>query len=120
MLMLKSPRRRRRRVQVQSIVMKGEAGLHEVHLLVTADDLGDAADAIVEAFDGVVARHGANPDFGGQVVFVVYGRWPCGPSLAPELARVQSQLEARIASAAMKTTAGHSFSVRVEQKRSVF
>lgn len=50
-----NPFKRRSRADVHNLVVKNpETGLHEVHFIVTADALGEARDAIVEAFEAVV------------------------------------------------------------------
>lgn len=111
-----NPFKRRSRAEVHSVVVKNpETGLNDVHLIVTTDEMGEAADAIEEAFEAVVSRHRSNPDFGGRVVFVVRGPVP-GSQLPPELVDVQSRLKGK--TAGLQTTTGRQFQARVEYKQS--
>lgn len=115
-----NPFRKRSAADVHSLVVKNsESGLHEVHFIITADGLAEARDAIVEAFEAAVLSHRSNPDFGGQVVFVVRGPAP-GSELPRELVEVQSQLEAKVAASGLQTTKASPFRVRVEYKQSAW
>lgn len=115
-----NPFRRRSRADVHNLVVKNpETGLQEVHFIVTVDALAEAREAIVESFEAVVSGYRSNPDFGGQVVFVVRGPVP-GSELPPELVEVRSELEAKVAEAGRQTTKGRMFQVRVEYKQSAW
>jgi hypothetical protein len=113
-----NPFKRRSRADVHSLLVRNpETGLNEVHLILTVDDIAEAADAIAESFEAVVSRHRSDPDFGGQVVFVVRGPVP-GTELPPELVQAQSQLKAK--TAGLETTKGRPFRARVEYKQSAW
>lgn len=110
-----------RKADVHSIVVVDPAtGLSQVHFIVTVGLLEEAKDALVESFEGVVSRFGSDPEFGGEVRFVVYSPAAPGAELAPALAAVKSQLDARIGASGLKTARGQAFSVQVLQKRSAF
>jgi hypothetical protein len=113
-----NPFRRKSNAVVRTLVVQNEAsGLHEVHVIVGIETMAEAKDAIAESFDAIVADYAANPDFGGQIVFIVRGPMP-GTELPPELAAFQSQLAAK--AAAIQTTAGRPFQVRLEYNESPF
>ena len=118
---MRNPFKRRSRANVHNLVVRDPTtGLDHVHFMITADDIGDAKDAIEEAFEAVVSGYRRNPDFGGEIVFAVYGSGVPGAGLPPELAEVQSLLEEKIASSSLKTTKGRALRVRVEHKQSAF
>ncbi len=113
-----NPFKKRSRADVHNLVVKNpETGSNEVHFIVTVGDMGEARDAMVECFEGVVSGYGRDPGFGGQVVFVVRGP-AAGEDLPPELVEVQSQLEAK--GAGLKTSKGSPYRVRVEYKQSAW
>lgn len=111
-----NPFEKRGHAEVHSLVMKNpETGLHEAHCIVAADDLAEAGRTVVECFEAAVSRHRSDPDFSGQVVFVVRGPVP-GTDLPEELAQAQSQATAR--AEGLETTRGRPFRVRVEYRQS--
>jgi hypothetical protein len=113
-----NPFRKRSRAEIHSLVLKNpETGLNEVHLILTMDDIAEAADAIAGSFKAVISRHRSDPDFGGQVVFVVRGP-VAGTELPPELVLAQSQVQAK--TAGLETTKGRPFHARVEYKQSAW
>jgi hypothetical protein len=105
---------------VHNIVVRNpDTGLVETHVIVAADDLRDASRAILTAFESAVARDRANPSFSGRILFVVRGPEPDTP-FPPELAAVQSRIDARLAEMGIRTAAGHAFDVRIEYSESPF
>lgn len=105
---------------VQNIVVRNpESGLLELHFIVSADDLGAAGAAIAESFDAAVNEYRSNQHFGGKMLFVVRGPVP-GDTLPPELAAVQSTLDARLAQAPARTASGHPIQARIEYRESPF
>jgi len=125
----KAPRRgaswgplvKRSRADVRSIVLRDQAtGLQQVHFIITVGPVEHAKDAIVEAFDAARAGYGGNPDFGGELLFIVYSDAEPGPELAPALAQTMSVLQSSIERSGLKTAAGRPFRVKIEQRRSAF
>ena len=115
-----NPFKKRSRADVHNLVIKNaETGLQEIHFIITVNDIADARDAISAAFDSVVSEYRSKPEFGGQIVFVVRGPVP-DRKLPPELAAVQSQLDAKLAAPGIQTVAGRPFQVRLEYKESAF
>ena len=105
---------------VHSIVVRNpDTGLVETHVIVALDDLRQASDAILSAFESVVARERANPAFSGRILFVVRGPDPDTP-FPPALTAVQSKIDAQVAAPAMRTAAGRPFDVRIEYRESPF
>ena len=109
------------RADVRSIVVRDQAtGLQQVHFIVTVGPLEHAREAILEAFDTARAGYGPDPDFGGELLFIVYSDAEPGTELAPDLAHVKSTLQSSIERRGLKTAKGRPFRVQVEQRRSAF
>jgi hypothetical protein len=107
-------------VDVHNIVVKDpKTGRHQVHFTVTLDGLGQAKGLLLDLFDRVAPGLGADPDFGGQVFFVVYTPAIPGPQLAPELEDVRSALDAKIRQSRLRTGRGEPFHAHVLQKKSL-
>jgi hypothetical protein len=113
-----NPFKKRSPADVHSVMVKNpETGLNEVHLIITVGELAEAGNTLAECFDAVVSRHRSNPDFGGQLVFLVRGPVP-GTELSRELVQAQLQLEAKVAG--LSTAKGLPFRARVEYKQSAW
>jgi hypothetical protein len=115
------PLARRSRADVHNIVVADPTtGRHSVHFTITAGRLEDAREAIIESFDTIVSSLRANPDFGGEVAFVVYGPAPSTAGLPTVLAQAASQIEERITASGLKTARGEPLRVQIQQKKSAF
>jgi hypothetical protein len=105
---------------VSTIVVKNpETALVEFRVIVAIDAVRDAGDAILSALESLAARERSNPSFSGRILFVVRGTEPETP-FPPELEAVQSQIDARLTEAGMRTAAGHPFDVKIEYRESPF